>query len=125
VDVPIDAPAQERRSLILVSELLVAGSRLALAVTPFVPDKQLTLGRPTIETSVAAKAGRATARLRSDSLARWVELSLDGADVVFEDNYVDLPAGRELSIGFDLPEGWNLARARKALRVRSVVDTYE
>ena len=125
VDVPVAASAQERRSLILVSELRVAGARLTLAVTPFVPDKQLALGRPSIERSVEAKAGRATVRLRSDTLARWVELSLDGADVVFEDNYVDLPAGREFSIGFDLPEGWDLARARKALRVRSVVDTYE
>jgi beta-mannosidase len=124
-DVPVAASAQERRSLILVSELLVAGSREALVVTPFVPDKQLTLGRPTIETSVRRVMGRATVRLRSETLARWVELSLDGADVVFEDNYVDLPAGREFSIGFDLPVGWDLARARKALRVRSVVDTYE
>ncbi len=34
--------------------------------------------------------------LRSRSLARWVELSLDGAETIFDDNYFDLPAGREV-----------------------------
>jgi len=126
--VPVTAPADERRSLILVSELLVAGSRRALVVTPFVPDKQLMLRRPTIElaieTAVEGSAGRATVRLRSDTFARWVELSLDGAEVVPDDNYLDLPAGRDVAVSFDLPQGWDLDRARKALRVRSVIDTY-
>ena len=130
--VPLPASAAERRSLVLVSELLEAGLRRALMVTTFVPDKQLALDRPTVETaveaavegSVGAAAGRAIVRLRSGTLARWVELSLDGADVVLEDNYFDLPAGRDVAVSFELPEGWDLARTRAALRVRSVVDTY-
>ncbi len=123
--------ASERRSLVLVSELMEAGSRRALVVTPFVPDKQLALGRPAVDLAVEAAAGsaetapdRATVRLRSDTLARWVELSLDGADAVLDDNYFDLPAGREVVVGFDVPDGFDLARVRKVLRVRSVVDTY-
>ena len=136
--VPLPDSAAERRSLVLVSELLEAGSRRALVVTTFVPDKQLALAgrrwRPRSRqrsrrrwarpSRVAGAAGRATVRLRSDTLARWVELSLDGADVVFDDNYFDLPAGRDVTVSFELPEGWDLARARAALRVRSVVDTY-
>ena len=61
---------------------------------------------------------RAVVRLRSDTLARWVELSLEGAEPVFDDNYFDLPAGREVAASFELPEGWDLDRARGALRVR-------
>lgn len=63
-------------------------------------------------------------RLRSNALARCVELAFEGADVIFDDNYFDLPAGRELEVGFELPAGWSLERARAALRVRSVADTY-
>ena len=131
VRVPVATSVEECRSLVLVSELVEAGLRRALVVTPFVPDKQLVLGRPAFEIALdgpsgsptAAPAG-ATVRLRSDRLARWVELSLDGADTVFDDNYFDLPAGREVSVSFELPAGWDVVRARRSLLVKSVVDTY-
>jgi beta-mannosidase len=168
--VPVPDSVFERRSLVLVSELLEAGSRRSLVVTPFVPDKHLALRCPKVELSVERAAdagaadagaadagaadagaadagaseagasrrkasrreasrreasGRAVVRLRSDTLARWVELSLEGAEPVFDANYFDLPAGREVAASFELPEGWDLDRARAALRVRSVVDTYQ
>jgi hypothetical protein len=71
-----------------------------------------------------AGPGRALVRLKAESLARWVELSLDGADTLFDDNYFDLPAGREVVVGFDLPAGWTRGRAQAALHVRSLSDTY-
>jgi beta-mannosidase len=128
-----------------VSELLEAGSRRSLVVTPFVPDKHLALRCPKLElameavseaasseaaaseagASEAGASGRAIVRLRSDTLARWVELSLEGAEPVFDANYFDLPAGREVAASFEFPNGWDLDRARMALRVRSVVDTYQ
>ncbi len=125
---PSPAEPHERRTTVLVAELLEGESRLALVVTPFAPDKHLALRRPTIRTAVTAArpdqaAQTATVVLRSDVLARWVELSLEGAEVVFDDNYLDLPAGREVAVGFELPDGWDLGRARAALRVRSVADT--
>ncbi len=128
--VPVPDSLFERRSFVLVSEMLEAGSRRSLVVTPFVPDKHLALRRPKVELSVerasdAGESGRAVVRLRSDTLARWVELSLDGAEPVFDANYFDLPAGREVAASFELPSGWDLDRARVALRVRSVVDTYQ
>jgi beta-mannosidase len=61
--------------------------------------------------------------LTSQSLARLVEISLDGADVVFSDNYFDLPAGRPVSVSCPLPGGWTLAQARAALKIRSVYDS--
>ncbi len=123
----VDAPAalEDLRSTVLVAELLQADSRRGLAVTTFMPDKQLALARPVIDLRLEANAaGRATIHLRSDFLARWVEVSLDGADVVFGDNFFDLPAGRHMEVTFELPPGWSIEQARKALRIRSVVDTY-
>jgi beta-mannosidase len=57
-------------------------------------------------------------------LARFVELELEGADVVFSDNYFDLPAGQPVTITCPLPEGWSLEQARAALRVRSLFESY-
>ncbi len=133
VDLP--APVEERQSLILVAEL-GDGPSSRLVVTTFEPDKRLRLRRPNLETSVysttdsesalppVGAARQAFVRLRSDCLARWVELSFEGADVVLSDNYFDLPAHRPVDVSFELPPGWSLKRAAEAIRVRSVVDTY-
>ena len=93
---------------------------------------RLTSGRNASEVSVwaatdsehggADAGGRAFVRLVSDTLVRGVELSVDGADVIFSDNYFDLPAGRRVDVSFELPAGWLLPQA--SVRVRSVVDTY-
>ena len=123
--VAIPAAVDDLRSVVLVAELLEDGRQRALTVTPFVPDKQLSLAAPAIDLRVeTTTGGRATIYLRSDSLARWVELSVEGADIVFSDNYFDLPAGRQMEVSFELPAGLSIDQARQALRVRSVVDTY-
>jgi len=53
-----------------------------------------------------------------------VELSLEGQDAVFSDNYFDLPAGRTVMVTCPLPEGWTLAQAQSALKIRSVYDSF-
>jgi beta-mannosidase len=118
--------AESRRDTVLVSELWQPGGEepLARVVTAFTPDKGLALARPEFEVAVAAEHGRAAVSLTSASLARWVELSLEGADVIFDDNYFDLPSGREVTVGFEPPQGWDIERVRSALRVRSLVDSY-
>ena len=134
--VPIaDIKARDfQRGTVLVAELWAEGGSVPAArtVTTFGPDKQLLLAKPNLEVSVwaatdserggAGAAGRAFVRLVSDTLVRAVELSVEGADVVFSDNYFDLPAGRRVEVSFELPAGWSLPQA--SVRVRSVVDTY-
>jgi len=51
-----------------------------------------------------------------------VTLSLPGVDVVYSDNYFDLPAGRTTRVTCPMPEGWSLEQARQALQVRSLAD---
>lgn len=117
-----------RRGTVLVTELWRSGALETRGVTTFGPDKQLALRKPNLEMSVSAStgaagsAGGAVVHLRSDTLVRRVELSVEGADVVFSDNCFDLPAGRPIDVSFDLPPGLSIDRA--AVRVRSVVDTY-
>jgi beta-mannosidase len=133
VRIPEDRGRQ--RSTVLVAELYDGSARRTTVVTPFVPDKHLALRRATFEATIeplvdnpvpaaADRPARAVVRLRSDALARWVELTLEGADAAFDDNYLDLPAGREASIGLTLPPGWTIETARAALKIRSVADTW-
>jgi beta-mannosidase len=112
------------RSLVFISELWQESQRVALALETFVPDKHLTLADPELSVDVRQEGDYLLFTLLSQSLARFVELVLAGADVVFSDNFFDLPAGRPLTVTCALPEGWSLERARQALRVRSLYDSY-
>jgi beta-mannosidase len=62
--------------------------------------------------------------LMSHSLALFVEVSLPGAEVIFSDNYFNLPSGRSTQISCPLPAGWTLSRAQKEIRIWSVYDSY-
>jgi len=54
----------------------------------------------------------------------WSLETLDGEDVVFSDNYFDLPAGHSIRISVPVPSGWNEEDVQSALKIRSVYDTY-
>jgi beta-mannosidase len=113
-----------RRERVFVAELWQGEQRCAIQVALFVPNKHLSLEIPRIKTKVQVKKRQLIIQLEAKSLARFVELSLAGVDVVFSDNYFDLPAGRAVSVTCPLPEGWTVEAARVALQVRSLVESY-
>ena len=113
-----------RRELVFVAELWQGDRRLAGQTAFFVPTKHLSLVDPQINADVTLKEGLLAIELSARSLARLVECSLTGADVIFSDNYFDLPAQKVISVTAPLPAGWDLATAQAALKVRSVYNTY-
>jgi len=113
-----------RRALAFTAELWQGAQCLTRQTAFFAPTKHLSLADPQIEAQLSAQAGQLTVALSARSLARLVECSLAGADVVFSDNYFDLPAQTRVVVAAPLPAGWDLAQARAAFRVRSVYDTY-
>ncbi len=113
-----------RRELVFVAELWQGDRRLAAQTAFFAPTKHLALVDPQIHADVTFEDGLLAIALSARSLARLVEVGLGGTDVIFSDNYFDLPAGRPVKITCPLPAGWTLAQAQAALRVRSVYNTY-
>lgn len=119
------AHAPSRRNVALVAELWVDGERRALGLHTFVPSKHLMLRDPALRRTVEASSDGALAiRIEATCLARFVEVALDGADVVFSDSGFDLPAGDTVTVHCALPAGWDATRAAAALRLRSLYDTY-
>jgi beta-mannosidase len=113
------------RKLVFVCEL--KNQKLNLAsqrATIFVPNKHLELQEPGLQTSVSEKDGLLTIGVRASSLARFVELSIEGADVIFSDNYFDVPAGATIYVTTPLLAGWTVDQAHTALRVCSLIDSY-
>ncbi len=113
-----------RRGAVFVAELRQGGQVLSRQTAFFVPTKHLALAEPGIAAQMRVEGEQIFIELTSHSLARLVEVALEGAEVVFSDNYFDLPAKRTMVVSARLPAGWTLSRARAALKVRSVYDSY-
>jgi beta-mannosidase len=113
------------RNLIFVAELWQADRFMCRQTAAFVPTKHLALADPAIVATLRKEGDYLVIELTSKSLALLVELSLPGVDVIFSDNYFSLPAGRTARVACLLPPGWTVERAREALCLRSVYDSYE
>ncbi len=113
-----------RRELAFVVELYEGEICLARQAAFFAPTKHLKLKDPQVTSALSAKDDMLSIEVSSKSLARLVEINLNGADVVFSDNYFDLPAQTKVTVTAPMPAGWNLKKAKAALDIRSVFDTY-
>ena len=115
------ASAKNQRSVVFVAEMWQDGGLLTQIVTPFVANKHLELCDPglNLQTQVEDKSLRVNVFART--LARFVELSIDGADAVFSDNYFDIPAGGMVTVTTPLPENWS---AKSLVKARSLYESF-
>jgi len=112
------------RMLVFIAELWQGDRFVTRQMAGFAPIKHLSLAAPVVTAKLHCQKDQLIIELTSRSLALLVELSLTGADVVFSDNYFNLPPGRTARILCPLPAGWTLAQARGAFSLRSIFDTY-
>jgi beta-mannosidase len=113
-----------KRNVVFVAELFQGDEKIATSVSCFAPIKHLALTDPGLNVDVTLKAETLTFNVSAKSLARFVELALDGVDVVFSDNYFDVPAETSTKITAPLPSGWTPEQVKQALQVRSLIDSY-
>jgi beta-mannosidase len=112
------------RSLVFIAELFKDGQFISRETAYFAPIKHLSLIDPALSADLREEKGQLVIKVTSRTLALLVEVSLAGSDVVFSDNYFNLPAGRTAIISCPMPAGWNLRQAQNAFRLRSVFDSY-
>jgi beta-mannosidase len=116
--------SENRRNLVFVAELWQSDHLLSMQTAYFAPIKYLALSDPGLQVELNAKDEELVVVIKSHTLALLVELSFMQADVVFSDNYFNIPAGREIEISCTLPTGWTLERAVNDFRMRSVYDSF-
>jgi beta-mannosidase len=112
------------RNLVFIAELWQGDQLVTQQIATFAPIKHLSLADPAITINLQSESGQLNIELTSHSLALLVEVSLIGTDVVFSDNYFNLPADRTTQLSCPMPTGWTLSRAKKEFRLRSVYDSY-
>ena len=119
-----DLTEEQKRCTFFLVELRQGAQVTARSLATFKAPKHLELADPQIEATVSQDGNLAAITLSGQSLARFIELALDGADVVFSDNYFDLPAGASTTVTCAIPSGWNIERVKKALQVGSLYQSF-
>jgi len=115
---------ETRREMIFIAELWQGDNRVAMQTAFFTPTKHLRLVDPAIKATCCSEGNLLHIELTARSLARLVELSVGDADVIFSDNYFDLPAGHSVTVTCQTPVGWHSSQTEKALSIRSVYDSF-
>lgn len=124
LDFPNHLTYDNQRRLVFIADLWRANEFVARQTAYFVPIKHLALTDPAIKVNLLNQNGELIVELSSRSLALFVEVSLNGADVIFNDNYFNLLPRRTVQVRCPMPEGWTLSRAQREIRLVSVYDSY-
>jgi beta-mannosidase len=90
----------------------------------FMPPKDLSLARPTLETKVSTVDGLFQITVETDTLARNVRLSFEPDDGFFTDNYFDLIPGSPVTLVYEPAGEVSLEEFEKGLVVESIVDAF-
>jgi beta-mannosidase len=112
---------ENQRKVVFVAELWQNHSLIARSITPFVANKHLELRKPGLKVQSHVEGQSLCIDVSTRYLARFVELSIDGADAIFSDNYFDVPAGTTVTVSTPLPEHWTPA---STVRARSLYDSF-
>jgi beta-mannosidase len=108
--------------LVFTAGLYEDGKCLSRQTTLFAKEKNITFPNPELQWEMTQEGGQLVITIKANAFARYIELGLEGADVVFSDNFFDIPACHTVQIRCPLPVGWTLEQAKRALRVRSLAD---
>ena len=124
LDFSADVQGDLRRKVVFVAELYSGTERISAALAAFAPNKHLELAEPGLRVETFKEGKQLRFVVSAQTLARFVELKLEGVDIILSDNYFDVPAGGSVTVTGPLPAGWTLQKARKALRVTSLYNSY-
>jgi beta-mannosidase len=119
-----DLPLEDRRGVVFACELKQGDAPVSRSLATFTANKHLELVDPQLEVSVRQEGERAVIDLASRSLARFVELTLPGKDVLFSDNYFDVLPGAPVQVSCPIPEEWSVEEVRRSLEVNSLYHSF-
>lgn len=112
---------ENQRRVVFVADMWHDGQLVSQSVVPFVVNKHLELRKPGLKVHTQVDGGSLCITVTARYLARFVELSIDGCDAIFSDNYFDIPAGTAVTVTTPLPENWTPG---SVVQARSLYDSF-
>jgi len=116
--------AEGAEKLLLWARLKTPGESDSTTLLRFARPKMLPLVNPQLKVLVTAAPGGFKVTLNAARPALWAWVELKGMDADFSDNFVHLRAGETATILVKPSAKTSLSAIQKALRVRSLYDTY-
>jgi beta-mannosidase len=113
--------AENQRKVVFIAEMLQDGELVSRSVTPFAANKHLELRGPGLKVISHVEGQTLCVDVSARTMARFVELSIEGADAIFSDNYFDVPAGITVTVKTPLPENWT---TESRVQARSLYDSF-
>ncbi|MFA7529002.1 MAG: glycoside hydrolase family 2 protein [Bacilli bacterium] len=110
----------ELKNAVLVAGAVDDAGNIYECDAAFVPDKYLALVKPRFELALKQEAGLYRLTIESDAVAKFLEISVSGTDVVFSDNYFFLRPGEKKTVTWHSDKTITL----DDLALRSLVDAY-
>ena len=107
---------------VVIATLLKDGKVLSENQVSFVPDKHLELVNPTYHIELIQTNHEWVLTLDSDVFAKYVEVSVEGEDIRFSDNYFFLKPTTKKTVQFQ--SSLTKTAILSQLRIRSLVDSY-
>lgn len=124
LDLSKELAAQGANNLLVWLKLECGGQTVSENLVTFVYPRELPLAAPQLATEVAEKDGAFVVTLRARRPALWTWLELDGVDARCSDNFVHVCKEQPGQITVRPAKPLAIDAFRKALRVRSLYDTY-
>lgn len=124
---PLLAEAGMKKRTVAEYSLIEEGCVVSRGTTLFVKPKYFDFKIPEYRISVTEKADVFCIHADADTYVSYAELSLDGYDVVLEDNFFDITSEEGVAITVDKKEFPNQVTAEEvaaALHIRSVADSF-
>jgi len=112
------------REVIFVCDLYGDNKFVSSQLVTFVPDKHIRYVDPALEVTITEENDKFIYQCSVKSVARFVELKLQGTDLVFSDNYFNITPDHAITITSPKPEGWSLEKAQYALQVMHYYKSY-
>ncbi len=116
---------EEKFTTVFVTELWSNNQLLTTQLVTFVPDKHLKLNDPKLIAKIKADGEDLKVMISADTLARFVEVKFAGFDVIFSDNYFDIPAGETRTITCRKPAGATLKELEEKLTLKHLFESYQ
>ena len=120
-DFSTSVTAENQRNVVFVAELWQDGVLSSQGVTPFVSNKHLELRKPGLKVQSRVEGQTLCLDVSARQLARFVELSIEGTDAIFSDNYFDIPAGTTVTVSTSLPVDWT---TDSTVQARSLYESF-
>jgi beta-mannosidase len=111
-------------NLLVWLSLECGGTIVSENLVTFAYPRELKLADPRLSAVVSPRQGPLAVTLQAEHPALWAWLELEGVDARFSDNFVHVRPGQPVTITACPATPLGLEAFRKALRVRSLYDTY-